>query len=70
MANRKKIDNEYFSILKSFGSVVPRDKKTGNTLTYRVGANYQIENQQTKEILNAVCSQNMPCNLVLINQTI
>lgn len=62
----RKIADRYFNELKN-GHTVPRNEKTGNTLVFTVGKVYKIKNERTNETVNAKCTQDCPCALVLIS---
>lgn len=64
MANRRKIDIQYFNELKN-GGVVPRNVKTGKPIDLIVGKVYSIQCEQTKEVLRAKCTQDCPTYLKL-----
>jgi hypothetical protein len=56
----------YFDELRK-GDTVPRDEKTGDTLSFAVSKNYVIVNADTKEKILARCTQDCPCNLRYIS---
>lgn len=64
-APKRTIAARYFNELIS-GHTVPRDEKTGDTLSFKVGNTYTIVNEDTKETALARCTQNCPCALKLI----
>jgi hypothetical protein len=64
---KKKLSDRYFNELKS-GHTVPRDEKTGEPIPFRVGGNYIIINELTKEELRARCTQDCPYHLILLSE--
>lgn len=62
---KKLLSDRYFKELKS-GHTVPRDEKTGELIPFRVGKEYIIVNQLTKEEIKARCTQNCPYHLIVI----
>lgn len=63
----KKIPNRYFDELKNSGNTVPRNEETGIVLKFLVGHKYIIVNETTKESIQAICTQDCPYNLRIIN---
>lgn len=63
---KRTIAARYFDELRN-GDTVPRDEKTGDTLSFLVSKNYIIVNADTKEKILARCTQDCPCNLRFIS---
>lgn len=64
---KKKIPARYFDELKNSGHTVPRNEKTGDIMTnFKVGSEYVIVNDKTKEGVKARCTQDCPHHLKLI----
>lgn len=63
---KRKIDIEYFNQIKNSGHTVPRDKKTGNVLSFAVGKHFEITNNENDEVLKVVCTQDCPTSLKLL----
>lgn len=61
----KTIADRYFNELKN-GSTVPRNEKTGDVLPFKVGKEYIIRNEITKEEIKARCTQDCPYHLIKI----
>ena len=57
------IEDRYFNELVNEGHAVPRDRITGETLTFRVSQQYIIKNKQTGHTQTAICTQDCPCSL-------
>lgn len=67
---KKIIPNRYFDELKDLGHTVPRNESTGEVLTFKVGKEYTIFNENRSERVKAVCSQNSPYALKRIEEKI
>lgn len=65
---KKIIPNRYFDELKDLGHTVPRNENTGKVLTFKVGKEYTIFNENRSDRVKAVCSQNSPYALKIIKE--
>jgi hypothetical protein len=64
------IESRYFNELLNNGNTVPRDNKTGNTLSLSVGKTYAVySTDKAATPIDAKCTQNCPCSLVKFNPT-
>lgn len=62
----KKIPLEYFNQLVNSGHTVPRDKKTGDFIPFKVGKEYVIGNDENRELLKVRCTQDCPYHLIVV----
>jgi len=60
-----KIAQRYFDELVDSGHTVPRDEKTGDTLIFKVGKDYEISTPEVDKTVTARCTQNNPCHLII-----
>lgn len=62
----RRIEPNYFDELLHRNNTVPRDKKTGDVLSFVVGKEYTITDGLRKARVK--CTQNCPTNLLLLQQ--
>lgn len=64
---KKVIPQRYFNELKDRQNTVPRNEKTGELIPFKVGKEYTIQAEETKETIKVRCTQDCPYNLRVIS---